>query len=76
MPRRPLVFTTTLVPAIGLPLMPAINVRVLVSLSADADRVGLAGNTLVADIDIVIARGEIFTGINAQARCCCCRWCC
>ena len=33
---------------------------------ADADGVGLARNTSVADIDIVIARGEIATGLKAQ----------
>src|SRR6516162_614396 len=33
---------------------------------ADADCVGLAGNSWVADIDIVIARGEISTGSPAQ----------
>src|SRR5947209_1036346 len=33
---------------------------------ANADAPGLASYTSIADIDIVIARGEIHTGINAQ----------
>ena len=39
--------------------MPAIKVAVVSSYRADADRVGLASNTSVADVDIVTARGEI-----------------
>src|SRR5262249_3475913 len=34
---------------------------------ADADRVGLARNTLIADIDVVIACGEICTSYKAHA---------
>ena len=47
------------------PLMPAIKVAVCVP-SADADGVGFASNTGVADIDIVIASGEIIAGFKAQ----------
>jgi hypothetical protein len=35
-------------------------------LLVDADFVGLASNTFVADIDIVVAHGEIVTGRSAQ----------
>ena len=35
------------------------------SLRADPDGVGLGRNTLIADVDIVIARGEVLTGVNA-----------
>ena len=35
-------------------------------LVADADGIGLARNPCVADIDIVIARGSIPTGVTAQ----------
>src|SRR5215216_3852345 len=38
----------------------------MVYLVADADRASLGSNTNVADIDIVIARGERGTGIKAQ----------
>jgi hypothetical protein len=38
----------------------------LICLVADANGVGLGRNTQVADIDIVIARGEISTGSWAQ----------
>jgi hypothetical protein len=34
-------------------------------LRADADSVGLVSNTLVANIDIVIARGEVQTSFKA-----------
>src|SRR6266513_1787981 len=40
---------------------------VLVSLLPNANRLSLPGNPLVADIDIVIARGEIYTGSHAQS---------
>ena len=46
--------------------MPAINVAVWVPARADANGVGLASNTTIADVDIVIARGEIVAGCNAQ----------
>ena len=36
------------------------------SLCANADGVGLGRNTSVADIDIVIARGEVDSGVNAK----------
>ena len=36
-----------------------------VGVPADADGVGLASNTLVTDIDIIIARGEVETGCRA-----------
>ena len=36
------------------------------ALSADADFVGLARHSRVADIDVVTARGEILTGLKAQ----------
>src|SRR5438445_11751224 len=36
-----------------------------VGVPADADDVGLASNTLVTDIDIIIARGEVETGCRA-----------
>ena len=34
---------------------------------ANTDSVGFGGNTIVADIDIVIARGEILTCTLARA---------
>ena len=46
--------------------MPAIKVADLDSCCADADGVGLARNTMVADVDIVTACGEIYTGLKAQ----------
>ena len=36
------------------------------SLQADADCVGLASNTVIADIDIVIASGELIASLRAQ----------
>ena len=38
----------------------------LCSLGADADGLHFGRNPLVADIDIVIARGSILTGVSAQ----------
>ena len=38
----------------------------LISARTDADSVGLASNTFVADVDIVVAGGEIVTGASAQ----------
>src|SRR5206468_9593790 len=38
----------------------------LISARANADRVGLASNTFVADVDIEVAGGKIVTGGNAQ----------
>ena len=48
----------------------------LCSRRADADGVGFVSNTEVADIDIVIARGEEGTGDHNLTRYCCCRLCC
>ena len=45
------------------------------SSGADADVVGLASDTLVADIDIITARGELYAGENTLIQCCCRRWC-
>ena len=53
------------------PLMPAINVFTLSSLVADADGIGVTSETLVADIDIVTARGEIADRLSPM-RCCDC----
>jgi hypothetical protein len=38
----------------------------LITWVANADGVGLATDTLIADIDIEIARSEIITGVNSQ----------
>jgi hypothetical protein len=37
----------------------------LSSCPADSDRIGFGANTCVADIDVVIARGEIDAGVKA-----------
>ena len=48
------------------PQMPAIKCG-MPEFLADADRAGLASHTSIADIDIVIARGEIEAGLAPNA---------
>ena len=46
--------------------MPTINVFVWVPCRADSNGIGLTSDTNVANVDIVVARGEISTGSKAQ----------
>jgi hypothetical protein len=46
-------------------IYPGNESRCLIRLITDADGVGLASDALVANIDIVIACGEIVTSVNA-----------
>jgi hypothetical protein len=66
-PSFPLALTITgIPPAAGCPTDAGDKSAVVRALFADTDFVGLARHSSVADINIVIARGEIPTGLKAQ----------